>query len=272
MPFALPGIPNGAAGGAAGDDTAIEDPDNNGGAFAVLFPPYDLSSSRYAKDLEEVRDLGAWNSTSRDQDQTNVAFFWAQGGGTSTPPGMWQEIAAQILDQRVAAGETYTLANQARLFAQLTAAQADAAISCWWTKFRYNRWRPISAIRNANRSQNRHLDGSDPAWRPLLDTPPFPSYTSGHSTFSGVSARVLADWFGRDRVTFSCKTEHPNIPDRTFSSFSAAAREAGMSRIYGGIHTEQDNGPALKLGRKIGRYVTKNTMRPLRNRGNSDDA
>jgi hypothetical protein len=113
---------------------------------------------------------------------------------------------------------------------------------------------------------NRRLEAADPAWRPLLDTPPFPGYTSGHSTFSGVSARVLADWFGRDKVTFSCATEHPNIPDRTFRSFWEAAEEGGMSRIYGGIHTEQENGPALKLGRKIGRYVTKNTMKPLKGR------
>lgn len=270
-PFAVPAIPGGGILNAknvsddSDDDSSIDDLDGTAGPFAVTKAPPALGSNRYASELLEVQSLGAIDSRTRTEDQTNVAKFWAQNAGTSTPPGMWQDIASQILAQRAAAGHPYPLVDQARLYAVLTAAQADAAISCWWSKYQFWRWRPITAIQQANSSLNKRMPAANPTWQPLLPTPPFPTYTSGHSTFSGASAQVLADFFGSDVASFTVTTEWPGVPPRTFRSFSEAADEAGMSRIYGGIHFDRDNVPALKVGRKIGRYAFKRVMKPLRN-------
>jgi membrane-associated phospholipid phosphatase len=102
----------------------------------------------------------------------------------------------------------------------------------------------------------------DPDWLPLILTPPFPSYVSGHSTFSAAAATVLADFFGRDEIAFA--TDSDGLPGvkRSFTKFSAAADEAGRSRIYGGIHWEFDNREGLALGRAIGRHVTRTLLLP----------
>src|SRR5262249_23007340 len=99
-------------------------------------------------------------------------------------------------------------------------------------------------------------------WEPLLTTPPFPSYTSGHSTFSGAGAAVLATYFGTDKVSFTSTSDALPGVVRRFGSFSAAANEAGMSRVYGGNHWEIDNTAGLHGGKKVGEYVGKNFFKP----------
>lgn len=130
-------------------------------------------------------------------------------------------------------------------------AEADAAISAWDMKLNYDFWRPVSAIRAADNDSNL-------LWTPLLTTmPPFPGYVSGHSTFSGSSAAILADLFG-DATAFSSTAD--NGLTRIFSSFSQAADEAGMSRIYGGIHWQFDNVYCLIANDGIGQYVSANYL------------
>ena len=119
-------------------------------------------------------------------DQTEIANFWADGEGTVTPPGHWNRIAATVARDRA-----LNRAETARLFAMLNVALADAAIACWECKFRFDVWRPVTAIRNAEQLKNPDLV-ADPDWTPLLVTPPFPSYTSGHSSFSGAAAAETA--------------------------------------------------------------------------------
>ncbi|KAI9030277.1 phosphatidic acid phosphatase type 2/haloperoxidase [Hyaloraphidium curvatum] len=255
-PFAVPAIPGG------GDEDA--DGEEDGPPFAVRAPPPPLGSARYAREFYELASIGRIDSTVRTEDQTFIAKFWAQAAGTSTPPGMWNSIAARCIKDEIAQGISWPLVKQARLFAVLTAAQADGAISCWWTKYLHNGWRPITAIRLADNSTNRRLPAPDPNWLPLIPTPPFPGYTSGHSTFSGASAAVLAQVFGKDEFTFTASTEFPGVPDRTFPSFTSAAAEAGLSRIYGGIHFPADNLPAQRIGARIGRYSARNLARPIR--------
>lgn len=131
-------------------------------------------------------------------------------------------------------------------------AEADAAIASWKAKFTYNFWRPITAIRNADIDGNA-LTLSDATWEALIVTPPFPDYTSGHSTFSGAASVVLASYFGTDRG-FSPQSDN-GLSTRTFANFAAAADEAGMSRIYGGIHYESANEDALATGRAIAKQV-----------------
>ena len=221
----------------------------SGSQFRPVAPPR-LNSTAYADDLNQVLSLGSATSATRTADQTDIAKFWAGGGGTATPPGQWNMIA-----QSVSESKGLSIEENARLFAMLNIALADAAISSWDAKYTFDMWRPVTAIRNAD------LDGNaattkDAAWTPLLATPPFPTYTSGHSTFSGAGAAVLGAFFGTDAVSFVLKSEVAGVADRGFTGFKQAASEAGLSRIYGGIHFNFDNTAGLKSGEAIGQQVT----------------
>jgi hypothetical protein len=223
--------------------------------FRPALPPK-LTSAEYTRDFEDVRLLGAANSAIRDQNKTQIAHFWADGPGTVTPPGHWNRIA-----QDVARSRNLSVHENARLFALLNVALADAAIVCWDMKYACNFWRPVTAIREADTDGNdRTL--RDPSWRPLLDTPSFPSCTSGHSTFSGAAAQLLALFFGRDDVGFTNVSGARNY-SRTYTSFSQAAEEAGRSRIYGGIHFEFDNRGGLQSGRAVGQYIFDHFLKRL---------
>src|SRR5690606_6672991 len=112
-------------------------------------------------------------------EQTEIALFWADGPGTATPPGHWLMIA-----QAISEADGLTLVENARLFALLSLAEADAGICSWDNKFAFEAWRPVTAIQRADEDGNPATE-PDPDWMPLLTTPPFPTYTSGHSTFSG---------------------------------------------------------------------------------------
>src|SRR5262249_8313361 len=159
--------------------------------------------------------------------------------GTATPPGHWNQIA-----QGVARTRRTTVAENARLFALLNLALADAGIVSWDCKYQYHFWRPIEGIRSAAVQADADVSG-DPNWTPLIARPPFPSYTSGHSTFSSAAATVLAHFFGTDDVRFTISSDDLPRTTRSFGSFSAAAAEAGRSRIFGGIHWEFDNADGL---------------------------
>ncbi len=213
--------------------------------------PPALTSDQYTAEFNQVKDLGFANSTTRTADQTEIAKFWSDGAGTFTPPGHWNQIA-----QDVARNSFNSLVDNARLFAAIDVAEADAAISCWDAKYTYNRWRPITAIRNADKDGNDNTT-VDTSWTSLLTTPNFPAYTSGHSTFSSAAAAVLTSLYG-DNYSFS--TTGPGLPGvtRNFTSFSQAADEAGMSRIYGGIHFMSDNIAGLANGKKVGEYIVQN--------------
>ncbi len=222
--------------------------------FLPVAPP-SLTSTAYARALNEVKEIGSATSSTRTADQTAIAQFWANGPGTSTPPGHWN-VVADIASQN----KGNSLEDNARLFAMLNVALADAAISCWEAKYVYDMWRPVTAIREAETDGNSATT-EDAAWSPLLATPAFPTYSSGHSTFSGAGAAVLKEFFGTDRVSFVLPSETAGIADRSFRSFTQAAEESGMSRIYGGIHFSFDNTAGLKSGRQIGRYVASKFFR-----------
>jgi membrane-associated phospholipid phosphatase len=228
-------------------------------------PPPDFSSAEFAAAYNEVKELGAAASASRTPEQTEIAYFWEDGGGTATPPGHWQLIA-RLLSER---GHLTTTEN-ARLFALLSITQADAAIVAWDAKYAYNHLRPFTAI-----TLDAELDGNpdtagDPAWQALIPIPPFPSYISGHSTFSGGSSRLLALYFGSDAIPFSMASPDPDrwpliLPGvvRSWLSLSQAAEEAGQSRIYGGIHWQYDNQEGLRSGRALADYVFAQFLRPV---------
>lgn len=210
--------------------------------------PPSLASVRWADAYNETKTLGSRSSTVRTADQTQVARFWADGTGTSTPPGHWNVLAEQI-----AAASGNSISENARLFAMLDITLADAAIVAFNAKYTDDFWRPITAIRNGDTDDN-DLTIADSTWQPFLATPAFPEYVSGHSTFSGAAAAVMTALFG-NQVSFSVTSEGLSGVSRSFANFDAAAAEAGRSRIYGGIHYEFSNADGLSAGRKLAQYV-----------------
>lgn len=219
-------------------------------------PPPFLGSVEYASHLNEVKALGSRTSSVRTSEQTEIAFFWSDFSYTATPSGHWQQIAAFIAREK-----GHSILENARLFALLSLAQADASIVCWEAKYRHNLWRPITAIRRAAEDGNDATE-ADSAWTSLLSAPPFPSYTSGHSTFSKASAGVLSHFYNTDAITFSVRSDTLPGVTRTFSSFSDCVDEVGRSRIYGGIHFEFDNRVGKKTGQAIAEYVCANYLLP----------
>ena len=210
--------------------------------------PPPSASEVYTRDFEEVRRLGRADSTERTAEQTLIARFWADGAGTATPPGHWNQIAADVARQ----GDT-DLVQNARLFALLNIALADAGFTSWHAKYDSGFWRPITAIRETD---GNDLTMPETEWSPLLVTPPFPSYTSGHSTFSGAASEVLSFFFGPNTAFTTTTDDFPGVV-RSFGSLSEAAEEAGMSRIYGGIHFGFGNRDGLTQGRAVGRHATR---------------
>lgn len=228
---------------------------NSADQFRVDTPPAP-GSDEYNAAVDEVMRLGGNISTHRTPDQTEIAQFWAAGGGTFTPPGHWNQIASEAMDQA-----PRSQLENARTFALLNLTLADAGITSWDAKYHYNYWRPIDAIRALPQAARDNTV----EWVPLLTTPPFPSYTSGHSTFSGAAAQLLTQVFGENfAFTSTMDSSHPvDLPvKRSFTSFHQAAAEAGMSRIYGGIHFDFDNTTGLLSGSQVAQFVWTTTLLP----------
>jgi hypothetical protein len=219
--------------------------------FRPETPPA-LDSEMYAAAYNEVKALGSATSTERTADQTAIALYWADGGGTATPPGHWLQIA-----QDIALEKGNSTVENARLFALMSVAVADAAIVAWDAKREYDFWRPVTGIRSGASDGNDATD-ADTAWTPLIATPGFQAYTSGHSTFSAAAAQILSDFYGADAMNFCSKQELKPEISRCFTSFSQAADEAGMSRIYGGIHWQFDNVAGLDSGRALAKNIYSN--------------
>ena len=206
------------------------------GDTCTLPPPTayseDPSSAFYAEAMEVYT-----TSQSLTDDQKQIARFWSDDAMLSyTPPGHWVAIMAQVSREK-----GLDLTAQVEALARMGVAMADAFIGCWSAKFQYDLIRPISYIKKV----------IDPKWEPLLTTPPFPEYPSGHSTQSAAAAAVLTALFGAD-YSFTDESPTPDgAPTRSFASFWAAADEAAMSRLYGGIHFM----PAITNGQDQGRCI-----------------
>jgi membrane-associated phospholipid phosphatase len=224
-----------------------------GAQFRPGAPPA-LDTAEYAAAFNEVKDLGRVDSPTRTAEQTQIARFWNDGLGTAFAMGYWNMTA-----QTAAADRGLGLVADARLFALLNIATADAQIACWDAKYAYGLWRPVTAVRAADADGNAGTE-ADATWTPLLVTPNFPSYASAHSTISAAAAGVLTTLFG-DSYHFSVGSEGLPGVTRSFDSFAAAAAEAGRSRIYGGIHYQFDNTAAQAAGALVGGYVTANFLR-----------
>jgi hypothetical protein len=210
-----------------------------GKTCGLLAPPdysEDMASTFYAEAVEVHDSVKALSP-----EQRAVARFWSDDPMLSpTPPGHWMSIALQILDR-----DKPDLEKSVDVLARLGIVLADAFIGCWDTKFQYDLVRPVTYIRRV----------IDPRWEPLLITPPFPEYPSGHSTQSGAAAAVLTKLFGENFAFEDRTREGDGVKPRKFPNFWAAANEAGMSRLLGGIHFRS----AIERGLQQGQCIAEHT-------------
>ncbi len=204
--------------------------------------PLALESDAYAAEFEQVKALGAATGSSRTQDQTDMARFWADNA-----VAMWTRIFRQL-----SASQGLSVAKNARFFAMLYLTAADAQIACFQDKERWGFWRPQTAIANADDDGNP-ATVADPDWRPLLPNPPYPDHPSGHNCVSSSIVETLQDFFGTNRMSFSA-THATEAITRSFTHFSEAIAEIRLARVYGGIHFMTADAQGATLGKRIAKY------------------
>lgn len=217
-------------------------------------PPPDLTSDTWAEDYNEVKSVGSLTSTTRTPEQTEIGYFWADSG-----PILWQNALRFISGNYL-----HDIGDSARMFALADTALADAQIACWDSKYFYNFWRPITSIRLGDQDGNPET-AADPNWQPLINTPNFPEYPSGHASISGAVSHMLALFFGTDEVNFQMTSSNPPAQQktRTFSRFSQAEEEVIDARVYVGIHYRNSDRAARTQGLRVANWVFKNYLRPI---------
>lgn len=225
----------------------------SGAQFELPRPAYfDLRSAEYTADYNEVKSIGGADSKTRTAEQSEIARFWYEPS-----PGVHIRLARNLVVTR-----KFNLWESARLFALLHLASADSLIAGYGAKYRYNFWRPVTAIHNGANDGNPQTAG-DLAWNSYLNTPSHPDYLSNHAVLCAAWTEVLARFFGTDHISFTMTSAkpYPGIT-RSFTSFSQSAREAADSRVYAGVHFPTSCRDGLAIGRKIGAQAFENFLRP----------
>src|SRR6202040_3681982 len=212
--------------------------------------PPKLTSDRYADAFEQVKSLGIAGSTTASADEALTGRFW-----NGAIQNYWNEIA-----QMAALAHDLKTAENARLFALLNLSFADGVIAFYDAKYTYNFWRPVTAIRAAATDGNPDTD-ADPNWVPEVgNTTPDPSYPGAHAVISAAAAEVLTSFFRKDNFEFSVTSEVLAGVDRSFTSFSAAAEEATLSRIFAGVHFLFDLTTGQRLGSDVADFAIDNFL------------
>lgn len=249
-----------------------------------------MNSAEYKAAYDEVYALGGdgiTTPTSRTPEQTEIGIYWGYDGrpGLGTPPRLYNQIARTIAIQ-----QKNSVADNARLFALINIAQADAGLSAWNNKYDDDFWRPILGIRGGESDENYATHGNA-TWTPLGAqvsnprlgeknfTPPFPAYTSGHATFGAAAFQTLERFYGRDNIKFTFVSDELNgitrgadgntrpVVARTFDSFSEAKFENAQSRIYLGIHWGFDRDDGIKTGDATADFIFENSLQPKSSSG-----
>jgi len=235
----LPGLPGLVPSMATTIPFVIPHPDS----FRSQTGPPALTSAQYAADYNEVKGIGEATSILRTADQTQAARFW---GGTAV--AFWNRAAAAASRAR-----HLTLSDNARLFAILNVAAADALISAWDAKYHFEFWRPITAIRLGDTDGNPVTLGQ-PTWTPLLVTPNYPEYDSGHQSVDGTGQFILTSFFGSEMPVEGFSEGFPGVT-RSYPNFTAAADEALMARIWAGIHYRTSMLDTRARAERVAAYV-----------------
>ena len=225
--------------------------------------PNALTSAEYAKDYNEVKELGALHSTKRTADQTTAAVFWQ-----FPPAALYNRLARELAAPARYGLDTF---KQARLYAMVNLAMADGANSCWNDKYHWAFWRPRAAIRGGETDGNPTTIG-DPTWESLfhpstgagLGTPPFPDHPSGHGCVSGAVLRTFREFFGTDKVAFDIVSgRFPGQP-RHFERFSLAMKEVVDARVWGGIHFRTADVQGAVMGKKVAFWLQRHYFNPVK--------
>jgi hypothetical protein len=252
--FGAPGFPVGSAPGQWRPTGPVNDPNAwvaEVEPFLIRSPsqfrspgPYDLDSRRYAREFEEVKELGSATSATRTADQTAAARFWAEGPLTMT-------LLARELSERY----HLTIAENARMFAMQYLTGADGLIAVWDDKAHWLFWRPVTAIHEAGSDGNPDTQ-PDRAWAPLINNPPYPDHPSGLAGVVSAMAETLEDFFGTDRVAFVARNPNPQNPVRTrsFGTFSQATEEVVNARVWSGIHFRNADEDGARIGKQVARW------------------
>jgi hypothetical protein len=224
-------------------------------------PPPALTSDAYSDAFNQIKSLGIANSTTATADEALTGRFW-----NGAIQNYWNEIA-----QTASVAHSLTTAQNARLFALLNLSFADDVIAFYVAKYTYNFWRPVTAIRAADPGINPETV-ADPNWLPEVGkTAPDPSYPGAHAVISASGAEVLISFFERDHAEFNVTSEVLPGVERSFTSITAAAEEATLSRIFGGQHFRFDLTTGQRLGRDVADFVLDNFLTPVHLKDESDD-
>jgi hypothetical protein len=226
-------------------------------------PPPALHTGKYENDYNEVKAVGRFDSPLRSQDRTDVARFYA----VTLPTHLWNMVARQAV-----AGEERTLSENARLFALVGMALADSAIATFDTKFHYNLWRPVTAIRGAAGDGNAKTD-PDPDWLPLIPTPAYPTYVSAHASLSGAARGVIESLLGKRGHAITLTNPNPAVSNivLSYTEFRQITDDIDDARVYGGIHFRFDQEAGARQGKHIADYLLRNYLRPAHEDDGSDD-
>jgi hypothetical protein len=224
----------------------------------AAFPP--LNSPEYAAALNQVKEIGAVGSTTRNDDQTLVARLIAGVGYGPGPFGLWSSVAQEVVRSR-----NLSLIETARTFALLSVALNDGLQTAHTSKFAYQLWRPITAIRRAGEDLNADTV-ADESWTPLIPTPAYPSHASNVACFATSAARTLARVFRTDAVPFNLTWTgtggNANVA-RSYGSFSQLAEESGLARVYGGIHFMFEIDASNEACSKVADFLVDNYARRI---------
>lgn len=216
-------------------------------------PPYALASANWARDFNEVRRMGAKTDSARSPEQTEIARFWQLTGPATYNPLVRQLTVPKGLD----------LLDNARVFALVAMATADALIAIFDAKYAYNFWRPVTAIRNADKDGNDATE-RDATWEPFIATPMHPEYPCAHCISQSAAATVLESFFGDSIPPVKLtSTTAPGVT-RTFTRLSDYVSEVVNARVYDGVHYRTSGEVGAAMGRKIGEYTVQNYFKPLR--------
>lgn len=218
--------------------------------FLPVNGPPDLRSRKWVREYNEVKLLGAVNSSARASWQTEIGTFW-----TANPNVMWYTAFGKLPG-------TYHLniSQSARLLAMLSTAYTDSIIGCFNAKYHYSFWRPVTAIPNGDIDGNSDTV-ADPTWLPLAATPPHPEFPAAHTCAAGAIAATLENFFGTSRVKFT--VDNPvTQTTHTFYNVGHLEAEAYWARIYAGFHYRHSLSEGLKLGHRVAEQLNGDFFRP----------